>query len=45
MSQNGMEWLARLARHPVRHFRRYAVGNPLFILRVLRWRLDSRKQK
>jgi N-acetylglucosaminyldiphosphoundecaprenol N-acetyl-beta-D-mannosaminyltransferase len=45
MSENGMEWLGRLARHPVRYFRRYVVGNPLFILRVLRWRLDSRNQK
>lgn len=30
-----LEWLLRLIRHPVRHFRRYVVGNPAFLLRVL----------
>ena len=27
MTDRGLEWLARFARHPVRHFRRYAIGN------------------
>lgn len=31
----GMEWLARLIRHPFRHFRRYVIGNPSFFARVL----------
>lgn len=34
-----LEWLLRLVRHPVRHFRRYVVGNPAFLIRVLRQRL------
>jgi N-acetylglucosaminyldiphosphoundecaprenol N-acetyl-beta-D-mannosaminyltransferase len=38
MTEHGFEWLARLAQHPVRHFRRYVVGNPLFLYRILRWR-------
>jgi UDP-N-acetyl-D-mannosaminuronic acid transferase (WecB/TagA/CpsF family) len=29
------EWMYRLAREPQRLWRRYVVGNPLFILRVL----------
>ena len=41
MSDHGMEWLARFLRHPVRHFRRYAVGNFAFVFRVLRWRLRA----
>lgn len=34
MTDHGLEWLARFAAHPVRHFERYAVGNPLFLARV-----------
>lgn len=39
MTDRGLEWFARLVRHPLRHFRRYAVGNPLFLARVLAERL------
>jgi N-acetylglucosaminyldiphosphoundecaprenol N-acetyl-beta-D-mannosaminyltransferase len=39
MADRGLEWVPRLMRHPVRHFRRYVVGNPLFLARVLRRRL------
>ena len=38
MTDHGLEWLARLARHPTRHFERYVIGNPLFLFRVLRRR-------
>jgi exopolysaccharide biosynthesis WecB/TagA/CpsF family protein len=31
----GLEWLWRLGQEPVRLFRRYVIGNPLFIWRVL----------
>jgi exopolysaccharide biosynthesis WecB/TagA/CpsF family protein len=31
-----LEWLYRLAQEPARLWRRYIVGNPLFLLRVLR---------
>ena len=39
MTDYGLEWLGRLAQHPVRHFRRYVIGNPLFLARVARARL------
>lgn len=42
MTDRGLEWAARLARHPVRHFERYLVGNPRFLLRVLRATMGSR---
>lgn len=38
MQRLHLEWLLRLLRHPVRHFRRYVIGNPTFVLRVLRQR-------
>jgi len=41
LTENGLEWLARLAVEPRRLWRRYLVGNPLFVLRVLRWRLGG----
>jgi N-acetylglucosaminyldiphosphoundecaprenol N-acetyl-beta-D-mannosaminyltransferase len=33
------EWLSRMAQDPVRLWRRYLIGNPLFLARVLRQRL------
>lgn len=35
------EWMYRLWREPKRLWRRYAVGNPLFLLRVLRCKLTG----
>jgi N-acetylglucosaminyldiphosphoundecaprenol N-acetyl-beta-D-mannosaminyltransferase len=43
MTDHGLEWLARFLRHPIQHFRRYAVGNPRFLWRVLRSRLSGNK--
>jgi N-acetylglucosaminyldiphosphoundecaprenol N-acetyl-beta-D-mannosaminyltransferase len=39
----GMEWVYRIIQEPGRMWRRYVIGNPLFLLRVLFWRLRSRK--
>lgn len=39
LTDNGFEWLARLLIEPGRLWRRYVVGNPIFLLRVLRQRL------
>jgi N-acetylglucosaminyldiphosphoundecaprenol N-acetyl-beta-D-mannosaminyltransferase len=36
LTDNGFEWLARLFVEPRRLWRRYLVGNPLFLLRVLK---------
>ena len=32
---SGLWWLHRLVKHPVRHFQRYVIGNPLFLWRCL----------
>jgi exopolysaccharide biosynthesis WecB/TagA/CpsF family protein len=36
MNRWGIEWVYRLLREPGRLWRRYVLGNPLFLLRVLR---------
>jgi N-acetylglucosaminyldiphosphoundecaprenol N-acetyl-beta-D-mannosaminyltransferase len=36
LTENGFEWLARLFAEPRRLWRRYLVGNPLFLLRVFK---------
>jgi N-acetylglucosaminyldiphosphoundecaprenol N-acetyl-beta-D-mannosaminyltransferase len=41
----GLEWVGRLCQEPRRLWKRYLIGNPLFILRVLRWRSQSRSRK
>lgn len=38
LTDNGFEWLARLVAEPGRLWRRYLLGNPLFLARVLRER-------
>jgi N-acetylglucosaminyldiphosphoundecaprenol N-acetyl-beta-D-mannosaminyltransferase len=45
LTESGFEWLARLLHEPRRLWRRYLLGNPLFLLRVLRqllWRTTGR---
>lgn len=39
MTAHGLEWLGRLAIEPRRLMARYVIGNPLFLVRVLRARL------
>lgn len=34
----GLEWLYRLLQEPGRMWRRYIIGNPLFLFRVLLWK-------
>ncbi len=38
MTDNGLEWLGRLLIEPDRLWKRYLVGNPLFLWRVLKQR-------
>ena len=49
LTDNGFEWLARLLVEPRRLWRRYLLGNPLFLARVLaqRWRegVGSRERR
>jgi exopolysaccharide biosynthesis WecB/TagA/CpsF family protein len=37
MRRLGIEWLYRLAREPRRLFKRYVLGNPLFLSRARRY--------
>lgn len=41
LTDNGFEWLARLFIEPRRLWRRYVVGNPIFLTRVLVQRLTE----
>jgi len=41
MIRCGLEWLYRLYQEPKRLWRRYLIGNFIFIYHVLRWRLQS----
>jgi len=38
MREIGLEWLYRLYQEPGRMWRRYIIGNPLFLIRVLKWK-------
>ena len=38
MRELGLEWVWRLLQEPGRMWRRYVIGNPLFLYRVWRWR-------
>jgi N-acetylglucosaminyldiphosphoundecaprenol N-acetyl-beta-D-mannosaminyltransferase len=42
LNDNGFEWLSRLLIEPGRLWRRYLVGNPIFIWRVL---ADARRRR
>lgn len=41
MTDNGLEWLGRFFEEPKRLWRRYFLGNPLFLFRVLKQRFGS----
>ncbi|MGB2869503.1 MAG: WecB/TagA/CpsF family glycosyltransferase [Bacteroidota bacterium] len=42
MGRLGLEWLFRLMLEPRRLWKRYLIGNPLFLMRVIRARLTAR---
>ncbi len=42
MRDRGLEWMYRLYLEPGRLWRRYIIGNPVFVYRMLRW---TRKQR
>ncbi len=44
MTNNGLEWLGRLIAEPRRMWRRYVLGNPIFIARILRQRFLNREK-
>lgn len=43
MNRVGIEWLFRLYQEPRRMWRRYVLGNPLFLARVAKERLSGRR--
>ncbi len=43
MADNGLEWFYRLMLEPRRMFTRYVIGNPLFLLRVIRQRIVGKE--
>ncbi len=45
MTDNGLEWLGRLLIEPRRLWKRYIVGNPRFLWRVLKQRLGFMPQR
>lgn len=45
MTDNGLEWLGRLLIEPRRLWKRYVLGNPLFLWRVLKQRFGFKNTK
>ena len=43
MRKSGLEWCYRLYQEPIRLFKRYIIGNPLFLFRVLLERLHGHR--
>jgi len=41
MQRNGLEWLFRLVHEPRRLWKRYLIGNPLFLMRVIEQKLKT----
>jgi N-acetylglucosaminyldiphosphoundecaprenol N-acetyl-beta-D-mannosaminyltransferase len=42
MTENGLEWLALTLQAPRRYWRRHLIGNPLFLIRVLKEKFQGR---
>lgn len=40
MRQIGFEWVFRLIQEPKRMWKRYIIGNPVFLYRVFRWKVN-----
>ena len=45
ISHIGFQWLYRLFQEPKRLWRRYLIGNFIFVYRILKWRLQSHLSK
>ncbi|HEY3251104.1 MAG TPA: WecB/TagA/CpsF family glycosyltransferase [Ignavibacteria bacterium] len=41
MQKIGLEWLSRLIRNPLKYGKRYLLGNPLFLYRIIRAKLGK----
>jgi len=45
MRELGLEWVYRLWQEPRRMWQRYLVGNPLFVLRVIKWKMFAAQKR
>jgi N-acetylglucosaminyldiphosphoundecaprenol N-acetyl-beta-D-mannosaminyltransferase len=41
----GLEWVYRILQEPGRMWKRYVIGNPLFLTRVLFWKIRKHRQQ
>ncbi len=39
MREIGLEWVYRILQEPERMWKRYVIGNPLFLYRIIKWKL------
>jgi len=44
LCDRGLEWMARLLVDPMGKWRRYLVGNPVFVMNTLRWAMQRRRR-
>lgn len=44
MVRGGLEWLHRLYQQPVRLWRRYLIGNFIFVFRVIAWKINGSRR-
>jgi len=44
MRELGLEWIYRLIQEPKRMWKRYILGNPIFLFRVFRWKKRQREE-
>jgi N-acetylglucosaminyldiphosphoundecaprenol N-acetyl-beta-D-mannosaminyltransferase len=42
MRVSGIEWIYRLMQEPKRMWKRYIIGNPQFVFRVLKWKMTGK---
>jgi N-acetylglucosaminyldiphosphoundecaprenol N-acetyl-beta-D-mannosaminyltransferase len=42
MREIGLEWVYRIMQEPGRMWKRYVIGNPLFLYRVMKWKVLDR---
>ncbi|RDD30376.1 N-acetylmannosaminyltransferase [Prosthecochloris sp. ZM] len=45
MREIGMEWVYRILQEPKRMWKRYVIGNPLFLYRIIKWKLFTGSSK
>ncbi|RPI18215.1 MAG: WecB/TagA/CpsF family glycosyltransferase [Ignavibacteriae bacterium] len=44
MRKLGLEWLARLLHNPLKYYKRYLIGTPLFLYRIIKLKFSKLKQ-